>query len=97
MRCGTATTIYAFSGPSGTGEAAYTVLTLGADGASCPVSSYVVLTPSEFDNATASPFRLTLAEAGAISTAIVSVWALAWAVRSLVRVIRDTDAPPVHD
>lgn len=38
-----------------------------------------------------APFNLTLAEGGLLAAAIVSVWAVGFAIRQLVRVMRDSD------
>lgn len=94
MRCASVTTIYAFTG-TGTTRGTYTGLTVGAEGvATCTAAQYIVLTNAEFDQATASPFRLTLAEGGAISGAILLIWASGWAFRQLVRLLR-TPEPEV--
>ena len=87
MRCASVTTIYAFTG-TGTTRGTYTGLTVGAEGAtSCTAAQYVVLRQAEYEEAIASPFRLTIAEGGAIGGAVLLLWALAfgirWAVRSM--------------
>ena len=91
MRCASVTTVYAFTG-TGTTRGTYQSLTVGTEGASCAVGQYVVLTQAEFDNYTASPFRLTTAEGGQISGAILSLWALAWGFRQLMRLINSPSA-----
>ncbi len=95
MRCASVTTIYAFTG-TGTARGTYTGLTVGPEGvSSCTAAQYVVMTDAEFQQATASPFRLTLAEGGAISGAILLVWASGWAFRQLQRAMR-TPEPEVQ-
>lgn len=94
MRCASVTTIYAFTG-TGNSRGTYTSLTVGPEGvASCAAAQYVVMTDAEFQRATASPFRLTLAEGGAISGAILLVWASGWAFAQLQRALR-TPEPEV--
>jgi hypothetical protein len=87
MRCATPTTIYAFTG-AGTTRGTYAGLTVGAEGATCTAVQYVVLTPAELSQYTSSPFQMTLAESGAISSAILAVWALGFGVRMIVRAMR---------
>jgi len=60
----------------------------------CTAEQFVLLTPAEHHQATASPFKLTLAEGGAISSAIVLVWVSAWAVRAAARALSAGD--PEH-
>lgn len=97
MRCGTVSTFYAFTTSNGTTRKVVNALDLSAEGATCTASQYVVMTDAEFSTLTASPFRLTLAEGGAISTAILLVWAAAWGIKTIAVVLRHTDTPPAHD
>lgn len=91
MRCATVTTIYAFT-DTGTTRGSYTGLTVGPDGVtSCTAAQLIVFTQSEYENAVASPFRLTLAEAGAISSAILLVWALGFSIRWAIRAMQSPD------
>lgn len=91
MRCATVTPIYAFI-DAGTARGTYTALTLGAEGVtSCPVGQYVVLQQSEYDNAIASPFRLTIAEGGAIAGAILALWAVGFGIRWAIRAMHSPD------
>lgn len=95
MRCASVTTIYAFTG-TGTARGTYTGLTVGPEGvATCTAAQYIVLTRREFDEATASPFHLTLAEGGAISGAILLVWAAGWGTRQFMSLLRtpEPEAP----
>jgi hypothetical protein len=89
MRCASVTTIYGFAVTgTGTARASFEGLTVGAEGAtSCTVAQYVVLGQSEYENAIASPFRLSLAEAGAISSAILLVWAVGFGIRMFIRAV----------
>lgn len=96
MRCASITTFYAFTGTDDT-RGTYTGLTVSAEGAtSCSVGQYIVLQQSEYENAIASPFRLTLAEGGAIAGAILLVWALGFGIRWAARAIQTSDpfTPP---
>lgn len=97
MRCGTVSTFYAFTSSTGTTRKVVNALDLSAEGATCTSSQYVVMKSQEFDTFTASPFRLTVAQGGAISGAILLLWAAAWGIRQMVGVIRHTDTPPSHD
>ncbi len=49
----------------------------------CPESGLVALTLSELHSETASPWRLTLVEGGAVAASVLSVWALAYAFRAV--------------
>lgn len=93
MRCATPTTIYAFTG-AGLARGTYAGLTIGADTTACTASQLVVMTQNELDNYVASPFRLSVAEGGAISGAILLLWALAFGVRQIVRMLRESDFLP---
>lgn len=90
MRCATPTTIYAFTG-TGTTRGTYAGLTVGAEGATCTAVQYVVLTPAELNQYTTSPFQLSLSEAGAISGAILALWALGFGIRQIVRAMRSDE------
>lgn len=92
MRCATQTTLYAFTG-TGTTRGTYEAMTISTtDEASCPVGQYVVMTQAEANAAAASPFNLTLAEAGPISGAILALWALGFGIRMLIRTIRESSS-----
>lgn len=93
MRCATPTTIYAFTG-TGLARGTYAGLTIGAETTSCTANQLIVLTQSQFDQGVVSPFRLTVAEGGAISGAILLLWALAFGVRQIVRMLRESDVLP---
>lgn len=96
MRCATPTTIYAFTG-TGTTRGTYSGLTVGAEGAVCTTVQYVVMTQPEFVQATTSPFNLSLVEAGAISSAILLVWATGFAIRMAVKAIKSASAPVEYE
>lgn len=93
MRCASPTTIYAYTG-SGFARGTYESLTIGADTTSCTSAQLVVMTQAELDQYVASPFRLSVAEGGAISGAILLLWALAFGVRQIVRMLRESDVLP---
>lgn len=98
MRCASVSTLYAYGTPSGSGGlVAADVVTAGPDASACLPGQFVVLTMAEFDQYTASPFRLTLEEGGAIAGAVLLVWSVAWAFRQVIHVLRHTDTPPSHD
>lgn len=91
MRCATVTTIYAFTG-TGTTRGTYTGLTVGAEGVtSCTAAQYVVLTQSQYENAIASPFRLTLSEGGAIAGAVLLLWSVGFGIRWAIRAMHTPD------
>ena len=93
MRCATPTTIYAFTG-TGTTRGTYAGLTVGAEGATCTAAQYVVMKQDEYNQYLVSPFQLSLAEAGAFSSAVLALWAVGYGFRMLIRVLRDTDVGP---
>ena len=91
MRCATVTTIYAFV-DAGTTRGTYTGLTVGPDGvASCTAGQYVVLPQAEYENAIASPFRLTQAEGGAIAGAVLLLWSVGFGIRWAIRAMHTPD------
>lgn len=91
MRCATVTTIYAFTG-TGTTRGTYTGLTVGAEGVtSCTAAQYVVLPQAEYENAIASPFRLTQAEGGAIAGAVLLLWSVGFGIRWAIRAMHTPD------
>lgn len=93
MRCATPQSFWVSPSPGGGSLVEVVGLSLGVDGAACTGSEYVVVTQTEFDQATVSPFRLSNDEAASIASAVLLVWAIAWGVRVLVRVLRDSDSP----
>lgn len=96
MRCATPTIIYAFTG-TGITRGTYPSLTVGPEGATCTTAQYVVMTQPEYVQATTSPFNLTLVEAGAISSAILLVWATGFAIRMAVKAMNSASDPPGYD
>lgn len=92
MRCASPVTFWAYTTATGSTRVQVEGLTVTEEGATCTGSQYVVVTQTEFDAATVSPFRLDLDQAAAISGAILAVWAAGWAIRTLVRVLRHTDS-----
>jgi len=93
MRCATPTTIYAFTG-TGTTRGTYSGLTVGGEVASCAASQYMLLTPAEFTQHTVSPFKLSLAEAGSISSAVLLIWALGFGIRMAVKAMKSDQQQP---
>jgi len=57
----------------------------------CAPTDYVLITLAELDQHTASPFRLSAAEGGLVSVAILGVWAAAFAFRAAIRAINSGD------
>jgi len=57
----------------------------------CATTDYVLLTRAEVIQNATSPLRLTWYEAGQISGAILGIWALAWCIKQMARLIRETD------
>jgi hypothetical protein len=97
MRCATPVNLVTFAGTSGDARVTTQVLSVGPEGAVCATGQYVVLSRSEFDNATASPFVMSLAEGGAIASAVILVWAFAFGIRALIQLLRINPAPVNHD
>lgn len=62
----------------------------GPDG--CPNGSWIALTPDEFSHYMVSPFKLSMEEGAAISGAILSVWAVAYGIKSIIRAVRENSA-----
>jgi hypothetical protein len=54
---------------------------------SCTGSQFVLLTQSELDFYTVSPFRLSVADGAAVSGLIIAVWVAAFYWRALVRAL----------
>ena len=97
MRCATPVNLITFESTSGGARVTTQVLSVGSERPSCPAGQYVVLTRSEFDTATASPFVMSLAEGGAIASAVILVWAFAFGIRALIQLLRINPAPANHD
>lgn len=53
--------------------------------ATCTGSEFVLLTQSELDTYTASPFRMSVADGAVLSGLIIAVWVAAFIARALVR------------
>jgi len=56
--------------------------------AASPCTGYVLLSVAEADLVLSSPFRLTAAEGASIGVAIGAVWALAWGIRVVLRLLQ---------
>lgn len=91
MRCASPVTFWGFTTSTGSTRVQVQGLTTGAEGATCTGSQYVVLTQAEFDNATVSPFRLSLDEASGISGGILLLWAVGWGIRTVIRTLKHSD------
>lgn len=94
MRCATPVTFWAFDTPSGASVVQVDGLAISAEGATCTGSQYVVVTQAEFDNATVSPFRLSNDEASSLASAVLLLWGMAWGIRMVIRVLRESDPAP---
>ncbi len=60
---------------------------VGAD--TCPAGDYVAFTQAEVNDYLVSPFKLTLDEGAAISTAVIAIWALGYGIRMAIRTLRE--------
>ncbi len=93
MLCVTNTVSYVCSNATGTTCIKKTVnLPVISAVTPCTATQLVLLNQSEYA-ATLSPFNLTLAEGGAISGAVITVWVIGWAVRAAIRTIKDSASP----
>jgi hypothetical protein len=90
MRCATVNTYFLNTASTGSARTSVQLLTVGPEVSICPTSQLILVNQLEFDNLTASPFRLSLAEAGLIATAILGLWAIAWSIKMIGRVINDS-------
>jgi hypothetical protein len=64
----------------------------------CPAGGYVLLTPSEANQQINIPLlQLSPAEGAAISSAVLLVWAVAWAFRALIQTIKSSDGNPTNE
>ena len=97
MRCASAVPVYVFPTSTTSVRTQVTMLSVNAETTNCPANSLVVMTQGELDQWTASPFRLTLAEGGAVSGAILLVWAVGFGIRAVLRTLMHADTPPSHD
>lgn len=95
MRCAIQSSFWAYPDSSGSSLVQIDGIVIAADGVTCTASQLVVMTQQEFDYATVSPFRLDMLAAGQISVAILGLWAVGFAVRALIRLLRDSDSEPV--
>lgn len=91
MRCATSINFWAFDNSAGSSLVEVEGIALGSEGVACTGSQYVVMTQAEFDQATVSPFRLSVADASLLSGAVLLIWALAWGFRMAIRVVREAD------
>lgn len=93
MRCASPVNLVTFAATTGGARVTTQVLSVGPEGAVCVTGQYVVLSRSEFDTATASPFVMSLAEGGAIATAVILAWAFGFGIRALIQTLRVDQAP----
>jgi hypothetical protein len=57
----------------------------------CLPNQVALYSNTEFEQSTASPFRLTLAEGSIVGASILALWATAWGIKALVRSISSGD------
>lgn len=62
-----------------------------------PCTSLVLLTPAEYAAMAASPFYLSSEDGFVLGSAIVGVWAAAFAIRAAVRAVGAADGPESDD
>lgn len=62
-----------------------------------PCTAFVLLTPAEYGALSQNPFFLSPEEGLLISAAVVGVWAAAFVVRALVRVLDGSDGITSND
>lgn len=72
-------------------------LVVSAPGVSCASTDYVVLTSGEAASMLSSPFNLSLAEGGQVAGAVMTVWVVGWAIRTMIRLIRDSHVSAVDN
>lgn len=94
MRCATPVTFWAAATSGGSPTVQVDALSVGPEGATCTGSQYVVVTQAEFDYATVSPFRLSNDEASSLASAVLLLWGLAFGIRMVIRVLRESDPTP---
>lgn len=69
------------------------LLTLGVSNATtCDPSQVVLLSPAEYGQLVNSPMQMTPADGAQVAGAVAMCWAVAWGVRMVIRVIRDSTA-----
>lgn len=66
-------------------------LSLSPDGTVCSPSDLVVFTTAEADKMLSSPFNMTVEEGGQLGGAVLMVWAVAWGVRMIARILNTGD------
>ena len=91
MRCAAPVTYYAFTDAAATNLVKFQGVQLGPDVAECLPNELAFLSYAEIGNITENPFRMGLQDAGAISTAILLIWALGFGIRQIIRVISAGD------
>jgi hypothetical protein len=64
----------------------------------CGAGAYLLLTPSEANQQIDIPLlQLSPAEGAAISSAVLLVWAVAWAFRALIQTIKSSDGNTTNE
>jgi len=67
------------------------------ESAANPCTGYVLVTPAEYATLMANPFLLSLEDGALIGGAIAAVWASAWCVRQLARMLQLDGAAEERD
>lgn len=96
MRCAVPVTYYAFTDSGATNLAQFQGVQVGPDVTACLPGELSLLSYAEIGNITENPFRLDMADAGAISTAILLIWALGFGIRQAIRVV-SASGPSIND
>lgn len=62
-----------------------------------PCTSFVLVTPAEYSAIAASPFYLTAEDGFLLGSAVVGVWAAAFAIRAAIRALDVAEGPSEAD
>lgn len=66
-------------------------LVVAPAGTVCGASDLVVFTSAEAGQLFNSPFNLSIEQGGAVAVAVLSVWAVAWAFRVVIKALNPTE------
>lgn len=66
-------------------------LSLSPDGTVCAPADLVVFTAAESDKMLSTPFNMTVEEGGQLGASVLMVWAVAWGVRMIARILSTGD------
>lgn len=66
-------------------------LSLAPDGTVCGPADLVVFTAAESDKILSTPFNMTIEEGGQLGSAVLLVWAMAWSIRMIARILSAGD------